>query len=86
MNHNIGKGAWNSKMYEVNDSLFTKKVDDNGIKFGYISDKLGITRYALIKKRKGLSPFKISEINQITELLHLSADERDDIFGLRSPQ
>lgn len=68
----------------VNEALFTQKVEDNGVKYNYLSQKLGITPYGLIKKRKGLIPFKVCEINILSEILHLTAQERDEIFDLKS--
>lgn len=70
----------------MNDLLFRQKVRDSGYKYKHISDKIGITHEALIKKRKGIIPFKVCEINILTELLGLSVAERDDIFGLKSPK
>ena len=69
----------------MNDILFKQKVQDSGLKYQFISEKLGISSEGLIKKRKGIIPFKVSEINILTDLLHLNADERDDIFGLKCP-
>ena len=68
----------------VNEKLFNQKVEDNGVKYNFLSQKLGITPYGLIKKRKGQIPFKVNEINILSELLHLSASERDEIFDLKS--
>lgn len=68
----------------MDDVLFKAKVDENGMKFRFIAEKLGITEFGLIKKRNGMIPFKVCEINTITELLHLTSKERDAIFGLES--
>ena len=68
----------------MNDLLFQQKVRDNGLKYKFICEKLGISDGALIKKRKGIIPWKVIEINGLVELLHLSARERDDIFDLAS--
>jgi hypothetical protein len=68
----------------VNAELFDQKVNESGFKFKYIAKQLGITEYGLIKKRKGVIPFKVNEINILTPLLNLTADERDTIFDLKS--
>lgn len=68
----------------VNETLFNQKVSESGYKFNFISKQLGITEFGLIKKRKGTIPFKVDEINKLTELLHLTASERDAIFDLKS--
>lgn len=68
----------------MNDIMFQQKVQDSGLKYKFICDKLGISSEGLIKKRKGIIPFKVNEINLITELLCLTAKERDNIFELTS--
>ena len=68
----------------MNEELFEQKVKESGLKYSFIAQKLGITEFGLIKKRQGKIPFKVSEINIITEILHLTASERDTIFGLIS--
>ena len=68
----------------VNEALFDSKVKESGYKYNFISRQLGITEFGLIKKRKGTIPFKVDEINKLSELLHLTASERDDIFDLKS--
>lgn len=70
----------------MNDILFREKVRESGYKYSFISEKLGISVEGLIKKRKGKIPYKVSEINTITELLNLTTAERDDIFGLKCPK
>jgi len=67
----------------MNDLLFRQKVKNSGYKWKFISEKLGISESALIKKRKGLLQYKIGEVNTIVEVLGLTAVERDDIFGLK---
>lgn len=68
----------------INEALFNQKVKENGVKFNFLSQKLGISENALIKKRNGRIPFKVNEINVLSGLLHLTAAERDDIFDLKS--
>lgn len=70
----------------MNDVLFRQKVHDSGYKYKFICDKIGLSNEGLLKKRKGIIPFKVNEINALTELLNLSVPERDDIFGLTSPK
>lgn len=70
----------------MNDTLFRQKVRDSGYKYTHLCEKLGISNTALIKKRSGKIPFKVVEINKLTELLNLSVSERDDIFDLVSPK
>ena len=70
----------------MNDVLFRKKVRDSGYKYKFICAKIGLSNEGLLKKRKGIIPYKVSEINALTELLNLTVAERDDIFGLESPK
>lgn len=70
----------------MNDTLFKEKVKNSGYKYKFICDKLGLSHEGLLKKRKGIIPFKVCEINALTKLLSLSAKERDDIFDLESPK
>ena len=67
----------------MDDELFKQKADEKGLKLSYISEQLGITHEGFIKKRRGIIPFKVREINIITEILGLTASERDRIFGLK---
>lgn len=68
----------------INEALFDQKVDESGYKFKFIAKQLGITEFGLIKKRKGIIPFKVNEIKILTPLLNLTDEERDDIFDLKS--
>ena len=70
----------------MNDLLFRQKVKESGYKYSFISEKMGVSVEALIRKRKGKIPFKVCEINTLTELLGLTVAERDDIFGLKCPK
>lgn len=45
-----------------------------------ISNKTGIKRGTLYNKVNGMSEFTASEIVSLTDVLHLSKDERDEIF------
>lgn len=64
----------------INEELFNQKVEENGLKYRFLSQKLGITEFGLIKKRKGLIPFKANEITILSDLLKLSESERNNIF------
>lgn len=70
----------------MNEELFDDKVRESGLKFGRIAEKLSISRSALSLKRKGKIPWKVPEINILTDMLDLTLDERDIIFHLKSPQ
>ncbi len=70
----------------MNIGLLEQKVEDKGLKFKFLAEKLGISQGAFIRKRNGDIPWKVSEINILTEMLSLTVSERDDIFGLESPK
>ena len=70
----------------VNEQMFDDRVKKSGYKYCFLAQQLDITEYGLIKKRKGKIPFKVVEINTLTKLLGLTAEDRDAIFGLESSQ
>lgn len=45
-----------------------------------LAKKLGISEQGLYNKLKGVSEFRASEIRTLTDVLSLSAQEREDIF------
>lgn len=65
----------------TNTELLRKKIEDNGLKQGYIAEKLGITSYGFAKKLKNETEFKASEIKTLCELLNItSLREKESIF------
>ena len=59
----------------IDAQLLDDKIESSGLKIGYIVDKIGISRQAFDKKRKGLISFRISEIYVICDLLNITDDE-----------
>lgn len=59
---------------------FREKVENSGITFTYLAKKLGITRESLYKKMKNETEFKASEILNISKVLRLTENERNEIF------
>ncbi|MBQ2486749.1 MAG: helix-turn-helix transcriptional regulator [Ruminococcus sp.] len=55
-------------------------VKNSGLKYGYISEKLGISYMTLSRKIKGTYDFNASEIVKLTDMLALTKAERDRIF------
>ncbi len=56
-------------------------IHDNGLKYQFIATRLGITRYALLKKIENKTEFKPSEILKLCKLLKIeSLEEREKIF------
>ncbi len=65
----------------MTDTYKLKSVIQNeGLKYYKIAEKLGLSRQGLKKKIENDSEFKASEIVVLTELLNLANDERDKIF------
>lgn len=64
----------------VDANALRQKINDCGISITFIADKCGITRETLYNRFKGKGEFTVSEVVALTELLHLSKEERDEIF------
>lgn len=64
----------------VNTELLNKAIDDSGLKLGFIIETLGISRQAFDKKRKGLIPFRASEVFVLCSLLNIPPGEKMKIF------
>ena len=71
------EGRWN---WLVNGELLRKKIDESGLKMGFIADKLKITHQSLLNRINGVTKFRLDEIQTLCELLHLSDEERKLIF------
>jgi len=68
------------KTTKINSDLLNTKIEESGLKLGYISDTIGISRQALSKKINNKTSFRISEVYVMCDLLHLDADDRKKIF------
>ena len=55
-------------------------IDQKGIRIGHVAAELGITRQALNLKMRGITEFRVSEIQKLSDLLMLSAVDREAIF------
>lgn len=55
-------------------------IEKSGLKPGFICEKLGISRQALIDKKKGKTAFRQSEVYVMCDLLRLSDEESTQIF------
>jgi len=60
--------------------LLKQKIDESGLKVGFIAKKLGITTQGFYYKMNGRNEFKASEIKILKDILHLSEDEITLIF------
>lgn len=68
------------KALYVDSELLQKKIEESGLKTGYICEKLAISRQGFYKKLKGNTPFKIPEVFVICTLLSIDDDEKVKIF------
>lgn len=55
-------------------------MDESGMTIKAIAEKSGILRETLYNRLKGSGEFTASEIVALSNILHLSASERDEIF------
>lgn len=65
---------------KVDTELLQKKIEDSGLRKGFIAEKLGRSRQALRDKIEGRTEFLPSEIRVLCELLRLTDEERRLIF------
>ena len=72
------------KTQNVDTELLDRYISDSGLKTGYICEKLGISRQAFDKKRKGINSFRASEVYVICDLCNIPTDDRKKIFCLES--
>jgi hypothetical protein len=61
-------------------NLLNIAIERSGFKKGYIQKRLGLSATAFWNKVNNISEFKASEIELLTQILNLSARERNDIF------
>lgn len=64
----------------MDKEMLCAKLDASGMSRNEIAERLGLTRQGLYNKLCGESEFKSSEIKLLSEILALSAQERDHIF------
>jgi transcriptional regulator with XRE-family HTH domain len=60
--------------------MLNARLDASGLSRSEIAERLGLTRQGLYNKLCGLNEFKSSEIRLLSEILRLTAQERDLIF------
>lgn len=60
--------------------LLREKMTDSGMTVTAIARKSGILRETLYNRLNGKSEFSASEIVSLTNVLHMSKEERDEIF------
>lgn len=63
----------------ANVELLKEKISNSGMTVTAIADKSGILRETLYNRMKS-GNFYASEITALTKVLHLTREERDEIF------
>jgi len=63
-----------------NTQLLDERIEQSGLKVGFITEKLGLSRNGFDKKKKGKTPFRAAEIYVLCDLLKLSDEDKQDIF------
>lgn len=64
----------------VDTQYLGKKIEDSGLRVGFIVEKLGISRQAFDFKRKNFRKFRTAEIYVLCDLLNIQDEERQRIF------
>ena len=70
--------------YLVNEALFDEYIEKSGLMRKFLAEKLGISKQAFHKKRKGKTAFRVSEIFILCYLLHIPEEDRAKIFYPKS--
>lgn len=64
----------------VDTKALKERIDESGMTIVAISSKSGMLRETLYNRLKGKSDFRLSEVMALTNILHMSKEERDKIF------
>lgn len=64
----------------VNTQLLDEKIEASGLKNSFIYEKLGISKTAYCKKKNNKTPFRLSEIYVICDLVKIPDEEKSSIF------
>lgn len=65
----------------TNTEALKQKIKDQGLKQGYIADKLGLSAYGFANKVNNVSEFKATEISLLCDILNItSLKEKESIF------
>lgn len=65
----------------VNTDLLNEKIEQSGLRVGYIVDTLGLSRNGFDLKRNGKNAFRMSEVYVLCSLLNITdKEEKSKIF------
>lgn len=57
-----------------------ERINKAGLKLKYVAQELGISPYTLQMKIDNDTEFKVSEVDTLAKMLHLTLQEKDEIF------
>ena len=57
-----------------------QKIEESGIKYTFIAEKLGLTKQGLSRKLEDGTDFKVPQMFILKDILRLSAKEAREIF------
>ena len=79
---NVANKSTNKEVKKVTDTFrLREKILNSGLKYKYIAEQMGLTRYGLMRKINNQYEFKSSEIAILCNILHIdSLDEKEKIF------
>ncbi len=64
----------------INQAALMQAMQESGMKKYAVAGKMGIDPRSLDNKLTGKSEFKISEAEQLSDILHLTRSQRQQIF------
>lgn len=64
----------------TNELLLREKIKESGYKIYYVAERAGLTYQGFLNKLSNEREFVASEIQALTDLLHLSLEEQQQIF------
>jgi len=68
------------KTQNIDTALLDEAIEKSGLRIAHIVEKLGISRQAFDRKRKGKYAFRQSEVYVLCDLLNLDDEKRSLIF------
>lgn len=67
----------------INAERLRNCIEEKGLKYGYIAERLDITVQSLQRKIDGIYDFKLSEVISLIQILNLNWDEhRDYLYSI----
>lgn len=64
----------------TNTKTLWEEIDKCGYKLRFVAKKVGVSYQGFLNKARNKSEFKASEIQGLCDLLHLSAQQKEEIF------